>query len=187
MTAATTDRRYQTGGTPLRMLVAVHGYEPGGWAQETCRVVSTWVGSSIRVLAVLDVPCPPLTSLTPFAKRAYNAARAGWAELEAIRLQGALDALLPGLPGHAEVVREPATRGDLARTIAEHARTWPADVVVVGGPPASLRSWLRPGPVHERVLRHAGCTVLVPTSPVVATPKTRLAVIRTAAAARGTA
>jgi nucleotide-binding universal stress UspA family protein len=184
MTAATTDRRYQTAATPLRMLVAVHGYEPEGWAQETSRVVATWVGSSICVLAVLTVPCPPFTSLTPVARRAYKEARAGWAELEALRLEDALNALLPGLPGHPEVIRAPATQGDLARTIAEHARSWPADVVVVGRPTPGLRSWFRTGPVHERVLRRAGCTVLVPASPVMATPKPRLTAMRTAAAAR---
>ena len=187
MTTRITDRRDQAAATPLRMLVAVHGDEPGGWAQETSRVVSTWGGSSIRVLAVLNVPRPPLTSTTPLARRAYRDAAAGWEALEACRLNAALDALLPGLPGHAEVVQTPAVCGDLARTIAEHARAWRADAVVVGRPTSGLGPWLRTGPVHERVLRRVGCTVIVPGSSPGATSKPGLTAVRTAVAGvRGT-
>jgi len=161
MTAATTVQF----ALPVRVLVAVHGYESAGWAHETCRVISTWARSSVRVLAVLDVPSPQLTSLIPAARRAYGAARAQWIESERARLHEAIDALLPGLPREAEVTSATAVRGDLALTIAEVARAWPADVVVVGGPAPGLRSWFRPGPVHERLLRLAGCAVLVTTPP----------------------
>jgi nucleotide-binding universal stress UspA family protein len=169
MTTVTTEGPCQSGAVPLRVLVAVHGYEQPGWAHVTCRVVSTWMGSSVRVLAVLDVPKPPLTSLTGAARGAYDAARAQWTESERARLQEVIDALLPGLPREAEVTHAPAERGDLALTIAEAARAWAADVVVVGRPAPGLRSWLRPGPVHERLLRRAGCAVLVTTPPPVAT------------------
>jgi len=173
MTTVTTKRHFQSGAVPLRVLVAVHGYELPGWADETCRVVSTWMASPVRVLAVLDVPNPPFTSLTGAARAAYLAARAQWAESERARLQEQIDALLPGLPREAEVTSAAAVRGDLALTIAEAARAWPADVVVVGRPAPGLRSWLRPGPVHERLLRLAGCAVLVTTPPPVVTRGTR--------------
>jgi nucleotide-binding universal stress UspA family protein len=160
MTAGiTTEERRST--VPLRVLIAVHGYESPGWAEETCRLVSTWACPSVRVLAVLDVPTPPFTSLTGAARRAYGAARARWTEIERARLEGPIAALMLGLPAQAEVVRTPATRGDLARTIAEQARAWPADLTVVGSPARGLRSWLRTGPVHERLLRLASCAVLV--------------------------
>jgi nucleotide-binding universal stress UspA family protein len=173
MTTVTTERCLQSGAVPLRVLVAVHGYELPGWADETCRVVSTWPASPVRVLAVLDVPSPPFTSLTGAARGAYAAARARWTESERARLREPIDELLPGLPREAEVTSAPAVRGDLALTIAEAARAWPADVVVVGGPAPGLRSWLRPGPVHERLLRLAGCAVLVTAPPRVATRGTR--------------
>jgi nucleotide-binding universal stress UspA family protein len=179
MTAITTDDRHQTGVVPLRVLVAVHGYEPAGWAQETCRIVSTWSAPSVRVLAVLDVPSPAFTSLTGPARRAYGGALAEWTEIERARLEGPIAALRPGLPPRADVATVRAQRGDLARTIAEQARAWPADVVVVGSPLPGLRSWLRTGPVHERVVRLAGCTVLVTTPPLVTT------LPQTAAAAAG--
>ena len=165
MTSITNDQRQGTGLAPLRVLVAVHGYEPSGWAQQTCRVVSTWAASSIRVLAVLDVPSPPFTSLTGPARRAYGGALAQWIEIERTRLEPPIAALLPGLPRGAEVSTVRA-RGDLARTIADHGSAWAADVIVVGGPTPGLRSWLRTGPVHERVVRLAACAVLVTTPPL---------------------
>ena len=147
MTATTDDHHARA---PLRVLIATHGYEAPGWADETCRLVSTWAGPALRVLAVLDVPAPPFTSLTGAAQRAYAGARARWTEIERGRLEATITALGRGLPRQADVVSVPSIRGDIARTIAEEARTGPADLVVVGGPTPGWRSWLRTGPVHER-------------------------------------
>jgi nucleotide-binding universal stress UspA family protein len=159
MTGVTIEERRST--VPLRVLVAVHGYEPPGWAEETCRLVSSWSCPSVRLLAVLDVPSPPFTSVTGAARRAYGAARAQWTEIEHARLEGPIATLRPGLPREAEVVRTPASRGDIARTIAAQAHGWPADLVIVGAPAPGFRSWLRTGPVHERLVRLASCAVLV--------------------------
>jgi len=160
MTAAVTTEDHRS-TVPLRVLVAVHGYEPSGWAEETSRLVSTWACPCVRVLGVLDVPTPPFTSLTGTARRAYGAARAQWTEIERARLDGPIAALMPGLPRQAEVIRTPASRGDIARTIAAQAHAWPADLAIVGAPAPGFRSWLRTGPVHERLVRLASCAVLV--------------------------
>jgi nucleotide-binding universal stress UspA family protein len=161
MTAITTE------AAPLRVLVVLHGYEPAGWAQETCRVVSTWTAPSVRVLTVLDVPIAPFTSLTGPARRAYGGALAEWAEIARKRLEAPMAELLSGLPPTAEISTVRGRSRDVARTIADHASAWPADVIVVGGPTPGMRAWLRIGPVHERVVRRAGCTVLVTTPPFV--------------------
>ena len=116
------------------------------------------------MLGVLDVPSPSFTSLTGAARRVYGAARAQWIEIERGRLEGPIAAVRAGLPGQAEVVRTPTSGGDFARTIAEQARAWPADLVVVGAPAPGFRSWLRTGPVHERLVRFASCAVLVTAS-----------------------
>jgi nucleotide-binding universal stress UspA family protein len=160
MTAAVTTEDHQA-RAPLRVLIATHGYEAPGWAEETCRLVATWSGPAVRVLAVLDVPAPPFTSLTGAAQRAYAGARARWTEIERGRLEATIAALVRGLPRQADVVSIPSMRGDIARTIAEEGRAWPADLVVVGGPAPGFRSWLRTGPVHERVIRLSSCAVLV--------------------------
>jgi nucleotide-binding universal stress UspA family protein len=149
-----------------KILVAVHGYEPPEWSAEACRLVSLWNAPSIRLLAVLDVPAPALTSLTAPARRAYHAARIGWSEQEIIRLRPVVDAMLRRLPGTVDVVRAAATQGDPARTIVEHAARWAADVIVMGAPARGPRSWLWPGPLHERVLRRTTRAVLVTAPPV---------------------
>lgn len=184
MTAAMPDLRLHT-DSPLRVLVAVHGHEMPGWAPAACRLVSTWAEPSLRLLEVLDVPRPPFTSLTGMARAAYGAARARWAELERGRVQPAVEGLRAGLRADAEVASVEATHGDLARAIAEAASAWPADVVVVGPPAPGPRSWVRTGPVHERLVRLAPCTVIVIAEPLTTTPGGARLVTVPAAAGQG--
>jgi nucleotide-binding universal stress UspA family protein len=161
MTVAMPDIRLHAGARPPRVLVAVHGHETPGWAPETCRLVSTWGPSPVRLLRVLEVPSPPLTSLSRFARAAYEGARARWAELERRRVQPALETLRSGLPGEAELATVQVAHGDVARAIAEEARAWLAEAVVVGPPARGPRSWMTIGAVHERLVRLAPCTVVV--------------------------
>jgi nucleotide-binding universal stress UspA family protein len=161
MTPASFDDRLRPDAVPPRVLLAVHGHEAPTWPPEACRALSLWRNPVVRVLAVLDVPSPPLTALGRHAGRAYRAARTEWARLEAARLQPALDRLLPLLPAGVEVVHAPSVQGDPGRAIAQGAREWPADVVLVGAPAPGVRRRLWPGAVHERVLRHAACPVLL--------------------------
>jgi nucleotide-binding universal stress UspA family protein len=178
------DDRDDARTAPLRVLVAVHGHEAEGWGPETARVLARWDDAVVRVLAVLPVPHAPFTSLTPGARRAYDAARAGWAHAEFPRVRAALDTLVPRLSRRVTVDSVPAIRGDTARTVVEHARVWNADVVVIGAPPPGFRSWLQPGPVHERVLRRVHCAVLVTARPSrTATPAARVTRLPRAVAA----
>ena len=185
MTTVSTESMSKIGAAPPRILIAVHGYEEEDWAPETCRLLGTWASVSVRVLAVLDVPTAPFTSLTPLARRAYAGARAEWTAIESRRLEGSVEALRPGLPHGVDVAWAAASSGDIARTITGHARSWPADIVVVGGPALAPGSWLRPGPVHQRVVRLAGCPVLVVAPRRTATPHRRRLVSLLPAAAAG--
>jgi nucleotide-binding universal stress UspA family protein len=144
---------------PLRVVVAVHGYEPDGWARDAARVVSLWTRTWLRVLAVRDVPAPPSTSL--IGARMYRGARDEWARQDEARLRPHVDGLTAVLPRDAEVRLVTAIGGSLPRTIAAHANAWEADVVVVGPPAPGLRTQLWPGRVHEQLLRCAGCAVLI--------------------------
>src|SRR5262245_43359157 len=117
MTAST----FGNDAVPLRVLLAVHGYEVPGWAHEAGRVASRWMAAHVRVLALLDVPSPPLTSGTPVARRMVDAARAGWIAIERERLRHATAALLPELRAGVDVVFVPAMHGGLARTIVRCA------------------------------------------------------------------
>jgi len=98
----------------LRVLLAVHGHEPTEWATRACRVVSEWKDARIRLLGVVDVPSPPLTSVITPARRLYAAARSAWRDDEAQRVQAAVGRL--------------TTSADACR-----AAGLPVDVVSCGG------------------------------------------------------
>jgi nucleotide-binding universal stress UspA family protein len=157
MTAVLSDVREVRPG-PARVLIAVHGGEPAGWAPAASRVVSLWTRPSIRILAVVAVPCPPFTSLIPPAARMYRAARATWETAERRRVQRVIDDVARVLPGDADIAWLPVSYADPGRAIAEHARRWAADALLIAASPAA-GPWL--GAVHHRVLRRAGCPVLV--------------------------
>jgi nucleotide-binding universal stress UspA family protein len=146
---------------PSRVLIAVHGYEADGWARDACRAVPPGAGV-VRVLVVLDVIAPSFTSLLPAARRRYGAARVQWDREEEERSRPVVDEMLAALLRLPEVVRLVAARSDPARTLAEHAAEWLADVIIVGRDrrPRAIRALL--GAVHERVVRFAPCAVLVP-------------------------
>ena len=164
-TAVAPDICPQPARSPLRVLVSVHGHESPRWTAETCRLVSTWTDARVRVLGLLDVPRPSFTSLSGFGRGAYARARVRWGELERGRIQPVLGTLRAGLSGDVEVASVEVPHADLARAVVEEARAWSADVVVVGPPSRPERSRLRTGPVHERLVRLAPCTVVVIAEP----------------------
>jgi nucleotide-binding universal stress UspA family protein len=147
---------------PTRILLAVHGGEPAGWGAETRQALAMWAQPWIRILAVLAVPSPPFTSLIPPAARRYRAARAAWQDAEEKRVQRVIDELMPALPGEPDIAWTLVSYGDPGRAIAEHARAWAADVLLMAVTPSPVL-WL--GTVHDRVVRHARCPVLLTPVP----------------------
>jgi nucleotide-binding universal stress UspA family protein len=141
----------------FRTLIAVHGFEPRGWA----RALPVPDADLVGVLVVGDVPRSAFTSLLPAARRRHRAALAEWRRQEEARTRETVEALQARLPARADVARLDAGRGEIGRTVAEYARAWHADVMVVGRDtrPAPWRALL--GTVHEDVVQHAPCAVLV--------------------------
>ncbi|MBI1963204.1 MAG: universal stress protein [Candidatus Rokubacteria bacterium] len=152
----------------MRVLIAVHGHGPAGWAGELSRALPSLSDAVLRVLVVLDVPTPPFTSLIPPARRLHQAALASWRRLEDDRTRPSLDELLAVLPKGVEVIRASASHADPGRTSADHADEWRADLVALGTHTPQFLSRRLSGAVHERVVRHATCAVLVAPPPVVA-------------------
>src|SRR5262245_27090808 len=109
-----------------KILIAVHGYEPPGWAEEVVRVLSPADTSLARVVVVLDVPSPPFTSLLPAARRYYGGARAEWRRLAEERTRRSVEALSSVLGRVPDVVQVLAGHADTAQPIVEHAITWGA-------------------------------------------------------------
>jgi len=145
----------------MRILVAVHGHEPPNWARELPGVLPLSPGAVVRALAVIDVPAPAFTSLTPCARRAYRAALAAWREEEETRTRASLDTMAQALPRGAETVWAQAARQGPARTIVEHATAWLAELLVVGRDTRPRLERLVLGSIHRVVVRDAPCGVLV--------------------------
>jgi nucleotide-binding universal stress UspA family protein len=145
----------------MRILVAVHGYEPPNWARELPGVLPLSPGTAVRVLGVIDVPTPGFTSLTPCARRAYRAALAAWREKEETRIRASLDTLVQALPRGVEPVWAQAARQGPARAIVEHATAWLADLLVVGRDTRPRLKRVVLGSIHRMVVRDAPCGVLV--------------------------
>jgi nucleotide-binding universal stress UspA family protein len=156
------DDRSDVTDAPRRVLIAVHGREPARWEEQVRLTLRRWPQAAVRVLAVTDVPSPPWTSLIPPARRAHAASRAAWRRIEEAAVgQRVEDVLAPLLPAAPEVVWARASHADPGRTIAEQAAAWAADLIVVGADRVGgLRRWLL-GSIHERVVGHACCAVLI--------------------------
>ena len=147
--------------TAPRVLIIVHGYEPPGWGAEVSRLLSMWMEPVVRMLAVINVPTPPFTSLTKFARKTYCEALQSWMEEEETRVHGVIDQIVLHCAETIDVVQIKPPRGRLGPSIIEHANTWSADVVVISAPARQSRSWLWPGRFHRRLLHDSPCSVMI--------------------------
>jgi len=165
----------------LKVLIAIHGHEPDGWADEVRVALTPTPDAAIRVLVVEEPALAGFTSLLPAARRRYADARRLARALAADRRQRRLDALLACLPACPHIVHA-RCEGDEGRTIAAHAAAWPAHIVVVGRDARTpLPRWLMAA-IHERVVGEARCAVIVaaPPPPRAARPGPRLDPVATA-------
>ncbi len=153
----------------IKMAVAVHGYEPEGWARAVPRTIAAHGPVLLRVLVVENLPPVAFTSLLPAARRRYGAALAAIRRLQHDALLVTVTEMLTSLPSQPEVLNVRARCSDAGRTIVEHAAQWPADVIIVGRDTRSRLHRAALGAVHERVVRLASCAVLVTPAPPAAT------------------
>lgn len=145
----------------MKILIAIHGNEPPGWACELPRVFALPSGALVRFLPVVEVPAPAFTSLTPWARHAFRAALADWQRDAETIVRNSLDVLMATMPCPFETVWAPAPRSDPARAVVDQARVWHADLVVVGPDTRPRLERLFLGSIHRSVVRDAPCGVLV--------------------------
>jgi hypothetical protein len=144
-----------------RVLIVVYGNEPSGWGGEVGRLLSMWRSPVVRVLAVIHVPAPPFTSLTPFSRKAFREALQSWKQEEEIRVHGVIDQIAPHGGGSIDVVQIRSARGRPESELVEHANIWLADVIVSSGPSRIGHSWPWPGRAHTRLLHDSPCPVMI--------------------------
>lgn len=143
---------------PRRILIAIHGHEPDGWAHEVRATVPRH--GLVRVLLADEPATAACTSLVPAARRRHAAARDLVRRERDDRRRAALESLVSGVEDAVEVVRVAACP-DPGRAIADHARDWPADLVVMGRDGRSRLERALTGAIHDRVVERAACAVLV--------------------------
>jgi nucleotide-binding universal stress UspA family protein len=155
------DDRSRVPSTTRRVLIAVHGREPAGWELEVCRALTLSPQTTVRVIAVPDVPSPPSAVLLPSIRRARARARDEWRQLEEAIVNRRLEALLAGLSMTPDVEWVRVADADPGGRIVEQAAAWGADLIVVGVDGASWLERRLLGAIHERVVALASCAVLV--------------------------
>jgi len=117
-------------------------------------------GSEIHVLTVANVVQPPVAGMVPgeVPPMVDIAAVQLRADAAAETAAAAAAAQLQSRGFRTEGV---TIEGDPAAAIAGYARTWGADLIVVGMHDRSLVERLLLGSVPESVVKHAPCSVLV--------------------------
>lgn len=113
-------------------------------------------GSEIHVISVAEVVQPVMVGMVP------DAVDAGAVQIEtneeAQRTATGATQRFRDLGFQALAV---VAQGDPETAIIDHAKTWDANVIVVGSRDQSLIERLLVGSVSDRVVHHAPCSVLV--------------------------
>lgn len=113
-------------------------------------------GSEIHVLSVAEIIQPVMVGMIP------DTIDAGAVQVEtgAETRKTAADAAqrFRDMGFQAEGI---VTEGDPETAIIEHAKNWPADLIVVGSRERSLIERLLAGNISDRVIKHSPCSVLV--------------------------
>jgi nucleotide-binding universal stress UspA family protein len=110
---------------------------------------------------VLDVPRPPLTSPGPAARRLYNGAVAGLRRDARESAESVIEVLRLALRPRAASVAVRIVDGRPVPAILHAARSWNADLLMVGGSSRGALGRSLLGSVSDEVVRGAPCPVLV--------------------------
>jgi nucleotide-binding universal stress UspA family protein len=115
----------------------------------------------IELVSALDIPRPPLTSPGPAARRLYGGAIAGLRRDAQQGAEAVIEPLRVALAARAASVAVRIVDGRPVPTIVLAARSWNADLIVVGESARGALSRTLVGSVSDEVVRTAPCPVLV--------------------------
>lgn len=154
----------------MRILIGYDGSDFSAAAIEDLRRAGLPAGCEARVISVADIwpSLPPQTfapldpqamaQMTPIRRRAHTLAQSAMQDAKELAAQGA-DLLRSRFSGWN--ISSEAVAGSTATVLVEQARSWKADLIVVGseGRGAIGRAML--GSVSHGVLTHAPCSVRI--------------------------
>jgi nucleotide-binding universal stress UspA family protein len=146
---------------PMRVVIAVEPHADAGWVAESVPLLPLTDPLDIVLVSALDIPRPPLTSPGPAARRLYGGAVAGLRRDAQQGAETAIEPLRAALSPRAASVAVRIVDGRPVPTIVLAARSWNADLILVGGSGRGALSRTILGSVSDVVVRTAPCPVLV--------------------------
>lgn len=148
----------------MKILVASSGsYEDDVEPAHTAGSFPWPEGSEIHVLSIAEVIRPVMTGMVPDAIDTGEVQVRTDDEAKATAKRTAMRFRSRGYQAEGF-----SMEGDPETAILEHARKWPADLIVVGSHDRTRLEKLLMGSVSESVVKHAPCSVLVLRHPLVA-------------------
>jgi nucleotide-binding universal stress UspA family protein len=145
----------------MRVVVALEPHADPGWVAESIRGFPWADPLDIVLVSAVDVPRPPRTSFGPASRRLYGEAIAGLRQDAQQGAETAVEALRPALSPRAASVAVRIVAGRPVPAIIHSARSWNADLILVGSKGRSRLSRAILGSVSDEVVRAACCPVLV--------------------------
>jgi nucleotide-binding universal stress UspA family protein len=145
----------------MRVIVALEPHADPTWATEGIRSFPLTDPLEVVLVSALDVPRPPLTSPGPAARRRYDGAIAGLRREAQQAAERTCETLRAELSPRAASVAVRIVDGRPVPTILIAARSWNADLVLVGSSRRHRLSRALLGSVSDEVVRAAPCPVLV--------------------------
>jgi nucleotide-binding universal stress UspA family protein len=145
----------------MRVVIALEPHVDPGWVAESIRTFPLADPLDIVLVSALDFPRPPLTSPGPAARRLYGGAIAGLRRDAQRGAETVVDAICPALQARAASVAVRIVAGRPVPVILHSARSWNADLILVGSNGRGALSRAILGSVSDEVVRTAPCPVLV--------------------------
>lgn len=145
----------------MRVVIALKPQVDPGWVTESVRSFPWADPLDVVLVSALDISEPPLTSPGPAARRLYDGALAALRRDAREGADAVVEAVRPALRPRAASVAVRIVAGRPALTILHSARSWNADLILVGGSGRGAIGRALMGSVSDDVVRAAPCPVLV--------------------------
>jgi nucleotide-binding universal stress UspA family protein len=145
----------------MRVVIALEPDADPGWATEGIRMFPLADPLDIVLVCALDIPRPPLTSPGPAARRLYGEAIFGLRRLAQQGAEAVVETLRTELRPRAASVAVRIVDGRPVPTILLAARSWNADLILVGSRGRGALSRTILGSVSDEIVRAAPCPVLL--------------------------
>ena len=150
----------------MHILLATDGSETARFAQEHILALPWPTPVHVTVIAAIDAPHPPFTSLTPEARETYASAVGALREDAEGKAADVVRQARRALVSRAGSVITRIHEGDPGRVVVEMAHACRADLVAVGSRGLGIVAGFLLGSVSRYVVRYAPCSVLVAKRPV---------------------